>query len=461
MRYCVVIAILLFIAPPRGLSQDGVELAYSEFIQNIVQFHPVARQAALKVKFGAAELLKAKGSFDPALTSDWSEKNFNEKLYYRQFGARVKIPTPIGLDVVGGYNYANGDYLNPENNTSSDGLWHIGLELDVLQGLLVNERKTALQQARVYQEMARNEQQVLLNELMFNASASYLQWQLYFNYDRVLQDNLTLAQNYFDNARQLFFGGEKTAMDTLEAFILFQDAILELRKNEMELVKSRMSLENYLWFEDNPIALQADVVPEPYQNDLFGAEADWSQNASLERNPSIQASLNKLSILELDQKLKREKLKPKLKVKYNPLISSSNGGAASIYSVDNFTWGFGFAMPLLLRKERAGVQQGNIKIMEQQLEIDNKRNELQNKIENSWQQQALLGEQQTLLEQNANNYRLLLEGENEKFRLGESSVFLLNKRQEKYIIASLKLISNRVKRQSEWLKFLYYTNQLI
>ncbi|MCB0526303.1 MAG: TolC family protein, partial [Saprospiraceae bacterium] len=229
----------------------------------------------------------------------------------------------------------------------------------------------------------------------------------------------------------------------------------------MELVKSRMALENYLWFEDNPIALQAEVAPEPYQNDLFGAESDWSQNASLERNPSIQASLNKLSMLELDQKLKREKLKPKLKVKYNPLISSSSGSASSIYSVDNFTWGFGFAMPLLLRKERAGVQQGNIKILEQQLEIDNKRNELQNKIENSWQQQMLLGEQQTLLEQNANNYRLLLEGENEKFRLGESSVFLLNKRQEKYIIANLKLISNQVKRQSERLKFLYYTNQLI
>ena len=58
-------------------------------------------------------------------------------------------------------------------------------------------------------------------------------------------------------------------------------------------------------------------------------------------------------------------------------------------------------------------------------------------------------------------YRLLLDGENEKFRFGESSVFLLNKRQEKYINGQLKLIELNIKLQVELLNYLYYSNGLI
>jgi hypothetical protein len=56
---------------------------------------------------------------------------------------------------------------------------------------------------------------------------------------------------------------------------------------------------------------------------------------------------------------------------------------------------------------------------------------------------------------------ILLEGENDKFRFGESSVFLLNKRQEKYIDGRMKLVDSQIKLQQEFLDYLYYTNALI
>ena len=93
--------------------------------------------------------------------------------------------------------------------------------------------------------------------------------------------------------------------------------------------------------------------------------------------------------------------------------------------------------------------------------FENKRNELQNKIESGWQQLLLLQEQLILLSNNVENYKRLLDGENEKFNYGESSVFLLNKRQEKYINGQLKLIETYIKRQMELLNFLYFSNQLV
>lgn len=442
------------------LSSDSI-LSYQEFINNVVTHHPLAKQADLKLHFGEAQLVEAKGNFDPSLFSDWNEKNFDGKRYYRQYVTELRIPTAIGLDVVGGYENSSGDFLNPVNTTDPNGLWHLGVELDVLQGLIVNERKTLLDQAKVFQSLAQNEQRILLNELIYNASYAYLQWQLFHHFELVLIENRDLANVYFENTKLSFFGGEKTAMDTLEAHILYQDATIDLQKNAMQLLKSKLHLENFLWNEDRPITIIEGVTPEAYLNVLFDQLGYLNDSLSLNNNPTISVTLNKLSLLEIEQKLKREKLKPKLKLKYNPLLSTSENSIAPNYSIDNYTWGFVFSMPLFLRNAKGSIQQGEIKISELNLSLQNKRNELNNKITNAWEQQALLQNQQELLAQNTENYGILLEGENQKFRYGESSVFLLNKRQEKYTTTRLKLISNNIKFKIEQLKYLYYSNQLI
>ncbi|WP_236975063.1 TolC family protein [Membranihabitans maritimus] len=444
----------------QGYSQtDQVILSYNEYINAIKRFHPVARQADLKVQLGDAEMLKAKGNFDPNINSSWREKNFSESLYYRQYSTKLRIPTVLGLDLVAGYENTEGKYLNPELNTDDNGLWHIGIELDILQGLIVNERKTTLTQAKVFQQLTKNEKQVILNELLFNATYAYLQWQLFHHFDQVLNENLQLANTYFENTKQSFFGGDKTAMDTLEAHILSQNAQIELQKNDMELVQSRMNIENFLWYDNQPMQLQPNINPEDYFSLNF-LSVNKRNDISIENNPSLLASINKLSMLEIEQKLKREKLKPKLKLKYNPLLYTTSNSIVPNYSIDNYSWGFVFAMPLFLRSERADIQQGKIKMFDQKLEIENKKNELENKIENTLAQQNLLRKQHDILEVNTQNYKRLLDGENEKFLYGESSVFLLNKRQEKYITSRLKLIGNQIKMNIEQLKYLYYTNTL-
>ena len=118
-------------------------------------------------------------------------------------------------------------------------------------------------------------------------------------------------------------------------------------------------------------------------------------------------------------------------------------------------------MPMLFRSERANIQRGEVKIQEIIFDIENKRNELLNKLEGSLEQQAVIRNQIALQSQNVEGYRILLEGENEKFRFGESSVFLLNKRQEKFINGQLKLIELYVKLNIELLNYLYFSNRLI
>ena len=440
---------------------DSVIFTYSEYLENITQFHPLSKKANLQTEFAKAEWKVAKGNLDPMLTSDWTEKDFKDKLYYRQYETKLKIPTQLGIDIVGGYQNTDGVFLNPENNTSEFGIWNLGLEVNVLQGLWVNERKTALKQAKIFQSLAENKKQIMLNELFYNASLAYLKWQQYYYYQQTLSNNISIANTYFENTKESYKAGEKTAMDTLEAFISYQDTRILFQKNEVDFVKIKQNVTNYLWYDDIPISLQENTKPQGLEERFFEFNPDSLTADLVLTNPLVLASVNKKAYLEAEQKLKREKLKPKLKVKYNALLATSKTNISPSYAASDFKWGFGFSMPLFLRTERGNVQKGKIKIQEVTLDIENKRNELQNKLAASLAKQTILRQQLTLLTQNVEGYRVLLEGENEKFRYGESSVFLLNKRQEKYINGQLKLIELSIKLQIELLNYLYYSNTLI
>ncbi len=458
-RFIIVSVFLCYISFCQA-QVDSTILSYEEYLINILNYHPVAKQANLKIALADLNWLSAKGNLDPTLDADWNQKSFDDKRYYRIFSNRLRVPTKYGIDLVAGYENTQGVFLNPENKTDEFGLWNIGLEINVLQGLLVNERQTALKQARVMQDMAINQQQIILNELLYKASIAYLEWQQFFYVQSVLLENERLANQYFDNTKETFFGGEKTAMDTLEAFILWQDAISFTNYNKLELQNAQQNLENFLWFNEAPLELEFLTKPEDYQREIFTVTDVRNVQELANTNPLILEKINKQSLYELELRLKKEKLKPKLKAKLNPLLATNNN-LLPTYEASDYKLGFEFSMPLFLRSERADVKMGEIKIQNGVLDIQNKQNELLNKIESNLLQQNILRDQVNLVERNVQGYKQLLDGENEKFRFGESSVFLLNKRQEKYINGRIKLIELNLKLNTVLLKYLYFINDLV
>jgi len=441
-------------------SESTQIISLDTYLNQVRKFHPLAQKTALKIEIAELERLRAKGRLDPIVDFGWNQKNFDEKLYYRLFQGQIKLPTKYGLSAVGGYENSEGVFLNPENKTDQFGLWNLGIELDVLQGLIVNERNIGLQQAEVILGQTMFNQAWMLNTILYEAAAAYLQWQQFYLFNQVFLDNQSLSQTYLENTKQLFFNGEKSAIDTLEAFILLQDATNAVNENGINFTNAQIAAQNYFWEDGQRVIISPNELP---QVESILPETNISQIDTTNifaDHPILQAYAMKQRSLELGQRLKREKRKPKLKVKYNPLLATSDEGIAPNYVLANYKWGFNFAMPLFMRTERADIQIGLIKLEELELDRNNKANELNNKLDGSLQQLVLLQDQLILAQQTLEGYQRLLDGENEKFRAGESSVFLLNKRQEKYITGQLKLITLQTKLQKEYIKYLYLTNQI-
>ena len=439
-------------------SQDENTLTYSEYLKIVLEEHPIIKTAELNTDFGEASMLYANGLLDPLISASWKQKDFDKKLYYQIYGGKLDIPTRYGVSVVAGYDNTDGQFLNPQNFSQPDGLFFLGLEVDLLQGLLVNERSATLDKAEIISRMSENQRQLEVLELLYQAIENYFDWQMYYEIDKILDSNTVLSQTYLNITKVSFENGEKTAMDTLEAFLQYQDVIAMRQKNQIKLLKSKLKIENFLWLDDEPVNLREETTPEDINTELANNVDDI--DAAVSSHPKLLTLNNKREMLEVEQSLKSQKLLPKLKAKYNPLLRVNDNPVNEIASANNYTFGIGFSMPLLFRSARGDVELAEIKLKEIDFKIENEYQQLRNKINASWARQSILFQQTDLLQNNVQGYRALLDGERIKFDLGESSVFLVNKRQEKYIDSQIKLIKTQIEQNKAALEFYYNTNAI-
>ena len=72
MKYLLyLIALAPFIM---GAQNNPNEFTFEEYLGYVKKFHPLVKQANLKITEAQAELMKARGAFDPKLEANYDEK---------------------------------------------------------------------------------------------------------------------------------------------------------------------------------------------------------------------------------------------------------------------------------------------------------------------------------------------------------------------------------------------------
>lgn len=137
-------------------------------------------------------------------------------------------------------------------------------------------------------------------------------------------------------------------------------------------------------------------------------------------------------------------IKPQLDVKYNFLSNNYNSLSPQLNS-NNYKWGATLSFPLFLRTPRNEYKIAGLQFMNSRLETDAKSNELRNKVENYIKAISIISEQINNAQRNKVLSKRLLEAEKLKFDNGESSLFLLNMRENKWLEAEIKLNEYKLK----------------
>jgi len=426
-------------------SQEKVTsvMTLSEYLGYVKSFHPIVKQANLVINESEAKLLKARGAFDPKIEVDFDKKEFKNKEYYNKLNAAFKIPTYYGLEFKANFENNDGVFLNPEANLPTDGLYSAGVSASLLKGLLINKRMASLKQAKLFLNQAKEDQQIVVNNILYNASLSYFTWLKNYNEQRVYKEFLENAITRFKLTKRAFFEGEKPAIDTTEAKITLDTRKLNLEKARIKLVKSSLELSNFLWLNDNtPVELQDNILPDI--NTFNSIDATFNialfnnENFDINKHPKIRSLEFKIKSLDVNRRFKMNNLLPNLDVQYNFLTQNRN--QINTLNIQDYKASIKFKLPLFLRKERGDLKLANVKLNDKKYENEVAKLTIKNKVSGIQQELESYILQNDLTANIVKDYTTLLKAEDRKFFLGESSLFLVNYREVKLIEAKLKAI---------------------
>lgn len=418
-------------------------LRFDEYLGYVKKYHPIVKQAELVIDESQAKLMKSRGAFDPKFEVDYSRKKFKDTEYFDRLNGMFKIPTWFGVELKATFEENTGDFLNPEAFIPQNGLYSAGVSVPIAKDLLINERMASLKQAKLFKEQAQADRDILVNNILYKASLVYFKWLQSYN-------ELKLFENFLNNAELRFRGiqrgaevGENAQIDVVEARIAMNSRRLSLEQSRVKLLKSALDLSNFLWLGENlPVELQPDVIPDVESETIIDAIFSINQLRDdpvvIDLHPKLLSLDLKRQSLEVNRRLKTNNLLPRINVEYNFL--SETPGIARTFNTAEYKGGLNVSLPLFLRKERGDLKLAKLKLQDTEFEIDAARVNIQNKISALKQELDSYVSQNAITDQMVTDYFKMLEAEERKFQMGESSLFLVNSRESKLIDGQLKAI---------------------
>jgi outer membrane protein TolC len=426
---------------------DNLVLPITTFIDKVKLHHPLAKVADIAIDKAKANLLTARGGFDPVLELEARQKNFDGKNYYSYQNAELKQPLPIG-EVKTGFEKNRGQFLDTEITPGRSSF--IGVEVPLAKGLLIDNRRAFLQQAKIALSQSKEVQRTLVNDLLLDAYETYYQWAGNYRLYNIFSGYVQVSNDRLKLVRTLQANGDRAVMDTIEAFTQLQNFLLMQADAKVKLNSAKFMLDNFVWDSTgNAQILSENIIPdttllsiEPNNSALL----DLVQNSAIQ-NPLLNQYRFKIDILSVEQRLKFQNLLPTINLKGNilskDLYAFKNNGLP--YLDNNNYFGITVKVPLLFREGRGEYRAAKLKVAESRLELDQKILETQNKVRDYYNQFLNIESQIGTAKSAYSNYNQLLRNELLRFNNGESSLFLVNTRENKVLEIQQKIIELQVK----------------
>lgn len=443
-----------FFALADTLSADSSKVfTLDDFYARVLRYHPVARQAALLDERARQEIRMARGMLDPQISSKYYEKELGDKSYFSLWDNSLKVPVWYGTDLKAGFEKNTGLHVNPENQTPGNGLSYVGISVPLGQGLIIDERRAVIRQAKLMKGLAEAEKISMINKLLLQGAKDYWDWMFAYHQKKLYKEGYELAAFRFKSVKERVLQGDLPPIDTVEAKMEVQNRKAMLTSSQVIHENASLVLSNYLWTAENaPLEINSDaLIP-----DIASPEKEMLQQDSLlnlldvarARHPDLMKLKVKQEQLAIERKFLADKLKPKINIEYNFLQAGFPLQEESLttgYIPGNYTLGFSFNFPLFLRSERGKLQLNKIKQTETGLEQQQSSREIENQVQAYYNDLIGLQEQVDLQEEMVESARMLRNGEQRLFENGESSLFLINSREMKLISHLVKLSELKTK----------------
>ena len=444
LKYIVLLTAILFQLP--ASAQDSLNTLSAQQVMEIVkQFHPVAKQADIFIEKSKAEVTIAKGMFDPYLQNESAQKTFDGTEYYYYNRPDLTIPTWFGAEVSAGLEYLTGNRTDPMETKGQSS--YLGIMVPLAKNLLMDKRRAALQTAKILRTASAVEKRNILNDLLLDAMSTYWSWVQDYRVYNILSDAVKVNERRVELVKTAFVLGDRPSIDTTEALTQLQNFQLLKSDAWLSFQNTTLELSVFLWTAAaQPYDLPAGIVPnDDLQFSTIGTTTVPDLNnlldAARKNHPELIIYDYKLDVLAVEKKLKFQELLPSVNFKYNRLgrgYDVLKTGTGPLFE-NNFQYGLSLGVPLRLSQGRGEYRLAKLKIAETQLQQSQKLLQVETRVKIYFNELVTLKSQVALQEEAYKNYQALQRGEEIRFQEGESSLFLINARENKTLESLQKL----------------------
>jgi outer membrane protein TolC len=329
-------------------------LSIENTLDIVRKYHPVIKQSFLQNEMAKNELRASRGIFDPSIQINTNEKTYNNKLYYKYNTSELKIPLWYGIDIKAGTENNIGERIDPTLTRNKSAF--VGVSMDPFRGIIVDKRNAVVKQAKNFVDLTKNEQLLVVNDVLLEATSAYWNWVNAYFINAILTKSVQNNKERYEVIKKSFVSGDRAPIDTTEALTQLQTFEMMQTQAAVDLQKARLELSNYFW-TDNGLPYELEDVIEPISNFEMNniniielGRLEELVNQAFLTHPKIKMINNKSTILDIEKRLKTIELFPSLKLNYNALDNNLSTISNNFNNPNNAKYGLSLTMPLFQRQ---------------------------------------------------------------------------------------------------------------
>ncbi|MEY3928245.1 MAG: hypothetical protein RJA97_1252 [Bacteroidota bacterium] len=429
-------ALLLWLVAVPAMAQT---MAWSEFVATAVERAQNVRVAEAKVAEARAKRMSAFAAFEPRVNLSSEGKDYGNDLQYRLDRAEARVGLPGGIDLVGGAAQGTGAFINPERKTPTEGLVNLGISAPLGGALIFSDRQYEWGASTRNLEIAEAQLDRTERKAVLSAVQVYTFWQAQTEVQGAVDEALAVAAERLRLVREAFRLGERSEMDTLEAYLSWVDRRADVAMQANFTAGAIAEVEQMLRGADTAGVNLAGIKPQSLPVVLG----------------TLSAPIESTNVPELEMvnsALRRERLATTtawaqwLPAPYVDYRMLQWGGSA--LNPEAVQWKVGLTVPLFNQKARAELAGAQARLRAAQANATATQNQFDVvRVQFAQQVQALDAELKALTASETAAYALLQQ-ERRRFALGESTMFILASRETKYLEAVQKRTLTSAKLQS-------------
>ncbi|KTD45891.1 outer membrane component of multidrug efflux pump [Legionella rubrilucens] len=399
-----------------------------DVLQSIDHHYPQVKIARLDIAKAQGEFIKAKGQFDPELEATTRSQPAGG--YINNYGdTQFTVPTLYhGVKLFAGYRKGEGDWPIYYKNylTNSGGEYRAGLSLPLLRDRLIDKQRTALLSSAELILMKQQDAEAIRIKIYQEAIQAYWQWVEAGLQLKTFEQLLHLAKQRQHAILQQAHQGDlpTLAISENQQQIIQREQLL----NQGRMLFEQASVNLSLYYRNDK---GKPIIPSKYAVPSL-AQASIPQTKSpvpLHEHPELKKLTNYTHIIQLKRDLARNALLPQLDATAYTFKQNGTGGDPLLIPQAAMV-GVSFKFPLLQRQAKGDLIQAESELRQIRVAKRFFYDQLHNDYLN-----MRIGIQRGIRQINLLIRELRLAqkvqyGETKKFYEGDSTLFLVNQREQ-------------------------------